>query len=179
MGLRVMRAPGWYVPWLAGGSLCQIQSPHMFDSVLPMLSLLLVLWEHLRKRHLPAVSAALLQGCVQSAQTQILSHVFPIQVSVSLPVCGNAPFHTGCVLQVLMEIIKPLSAYCPFPVSIATMIKCFFSYISGMPFTSFLPTLQSPSEGGDVYLAASQGRDTYDKDSVLPAHPGQTLEQTG
>lgn len=104
---------------------------------------------------------------------------FPIQVSVSLSVHYNAPLHTGCVLQVLREMIKPLSAYCPFPVSMATMIKCFFSHISGMPFTSFLPTLQFPSGGGDAYPAASPGMEPCGKGSVLPAPQGQMLEWVG
>lgn len=60
----------------------------------------------------------------------------------------NAPLHTGCALQVLREMIKPLSTYCPFLVSMATLIKCFFSHISGMPFT-FFPTPSFPSERGD------------------------------
>lgn len=104
---------------------------------------------------------------------------FPIQLSVSLPVRANAPLHTGCVLQVLREIIKPLSAYCPFPVSMATMTKCFFSHISGMPFTSFLPTLQFPSGGGDAYPAASPEIDPNSKGSVLPVPPRQMLERMG
>lgn len=108
---------------------------------------------------------------------------FPIQVSVSLPVHDNAPLHTGCVLQVLREMIKPLNAYCPFPVSMATMIKCFFSHISGMPFTSFLPTLQLPSGGGDASLDvspdASPGTDPYGKGLLLPAPPGQMFERMG
>lgn len=108
------------------------------------------------------------------------SHTFfPIQVSVSLPVHDNAPLHTGCVLQVLREMIKPLSAYCPFSVSMATKIKCFFSHISGMPFTSFLPTFQFPSGGGDAHPAASPGTDPYGKGSVLLAPPGQMLERMG
>lgn len=79
------------------------------------------------------------------------SHTFfPIQVFVSPPACDNTPLHTGCVLQVLREMIKPRSTYCPFLVSMATLIKCFFSHISGMPFTSSLPTLQLPSGGGDL-----------------------------
>lgn len=165
------------------GSLCQTQCPQMFVSGLrlPMQSLLPgfpvpVLWEHLRKCHFPAVSAAPLLGCLQSALAQILHTFFPIQISVSLPVHDNAPLHTGCVLQVLREMIKPLNAYCPFPVSMATMIKCFFSHISGMPFTSFLPTFQFPSGEGDAASpAASAGTDPYGKD----VYPGQTLEQMG
>lgn len=59
----------------------------------------------------------------------------------------NAPLHTGCALRVLREMIKPLSTYCPFLVSMATLIKCFFSHISGMPFTSF-PLPHSPQKEG-------------------------------
>jgi len=98
-----------------------------------------------------AISLTSLQPLCWDAFRHRFSHTFfPIQVSVSLPVHDNAPLHTGCALQVLREMIKPLSAYCPFPVSMTTMIKCFFSHISGMPFISFLPTLQFPS--GEVML---------------------------
>lgn len=93
-----------------------------------------------QKCHLPTFSAAALLRCILEALAQILLHMFfSIQVFFSLPMCDNAPPHTGCALQVLREMIKPLSTYCPFLVSMATLIKCFFSHISGMSFT-FFPT---------------------------------------
>lgn len=103
---------------------------------------------------------------------------FSIQVPVSLPVQDNASFHTGSVLQVLRDMIKHLSADCPFPVSMATMIKRFFSHISGMPFTSFLPTPQFPSGGGNAPSASSR-TDLCGKGSVLPTPPGQMLQGMG
>lgn len=177
MGLAIMRAQEKCVPWSSMGF--SMPNPVSPDVLLCTAHLSRVPHSHSLAAPQEVPSPCCLCSPCAGMPWHRFSHFFsPIQVPVSLPGQHNASFHTGCMLQVLRDMIKHLSAYCPFPVSMATMLKRFFSHVSGTPLTSFLPTPQFPSGGGNGPSASSRTV-CCGKGSVLSMPPGQMLQGMG